>query len=262
MVARPSKRVVKSGVMAIALTLAAAAPCALAEAEFRCAALLPSTTRSPPYAKARGEARCEGYFAQNVSQPFIEVVSLTRYRPDAAQAGTGALQIKASTTVATRLLIQPLGPSTFYRVDAGLAAGQALSWSAAPMLRATGLRVADLGFVARQAEVASAAPADVPVLVPVSVQPAVDEPATAYALLRVSVAVTSMAARSYRLEGGTSVAMDGTWRTMPGTPLDAWDAIALPIALPADQLPLNVDVRAIGTDAKPLPLLRFVVLVR
>lgn len=230
-----------------------ASPAGRAQTEFRCAPLLPSATRAPAYERVAGERRCEGFFDQTVSQAFVELLSLTRHRPDRVPAVADApLQLRGGT--ARTLVIQPLRPSPFYRVDAALAPDQPLSWNAAPMLKATGLRLADLGFLARRA----APDADASAVVPVSLPAAVDDPATAYAVLRVSVPVASIAARRYRI-GDAAGAVAGDWQRLPGTPLDAWDTIVLPIALPTDGQPVSVDVRAIDKGGGLLPLLHFVV---
>jgi hypothetical protein len=238
------------GAMVLAV---AAVQLALAQPEFRCAPLLPSASRSPPYTRVAGEDRCEGYFDQTVSQPFVELLSLTRHRPDAQPpAASQPLQIRLRSGMAAQLVIQPVRPSPFYRVDARLASDRALAWDAAPMLASTGLRLSDLGFLARAA---SPEPGTLAV-VPVSLPPAIDEAAMAYAVLRVSVPVTSIAARHYRL--GAGAAASGAWRELPGAPLYAWDSIVLPLELASDGLDTRVDVHAVGADGRLLPLLQFV----
>jgi hypothetical protein len=223
-----------------------------AEPQFQCASVLPSATRTPAYARIGSEARCEGYFEQTVSQPFIELLSLTRQRPDAAPSGVATTQIRARPDVAAQLLIQPLAPSPFYRVDAALTPGQTLAWDPKPMLQSTGLRPADLGLLART-RLTDPGPQAV---VPVSLTPGVDEP-IAYAVLRVSVAVSAMASRSYPLP--LNEAEPSAWRALPGTPLYAWQTIVLPVELAADGHDRGIDVRAIGKDGQPLPLLQFIV---
>jgi hypothetical protein len=231
----------------------AAMQLALAQSEFRCAPLLPSASRSPPYTRVAGEERCEGYFDQTVSQPFVELLSLTRHRPDAQpRAASQPLQIRSRSGVPAQLVIQPVRPSPFYRVDARFAADRVLAWDAGPMLASTGLRLSDLGFLARAA---SPDPGTLAVM-PVSLPPAIDDAAMAYAVLRASVPVTSIAARHYRLGAGT--AASGAWRELPGTPLYAWDSIVLPLELASDGLDTRVDVRAVGADGRLLPLLQFV----
>lgn len=231
---------------------------------FRCAPVLPSASRAPSYARVPGEERCEGYFEQTVSQPFIELLSLTRHRPGAplpATPSAGPMQISARAASPLQLSIQPLRPSPFYRVDARLAPGRALAWHAAPMLASTGLRLSELGFLARAA---SADPAT-PRVAPLSLASPGGDAATAYAVLRVSVPVASVAARQY-LPGAAA----GGWRELPGTPLFEWDTIVLPIVLPVappdapagDTPDLRVDVRAVGADGGLLPMLQFDVVGR
>ncbi|MBS0342832.1 MAG: hypothetical protein JSS56_20150, partial [Proteobacteria bacterium] len=50
-------------------------------AEFHCADLKPSDVDKPPYERISGQMRCEGFYIKNVSQPFIELVSLTASTP-------------------------------------------------------------------------------------------------------------------------------------------------------------------------------------
>lgn len=112
-----------------------ASPAGRAETEFRCAPLLPSATRTPAYERVAGESRCEGFFDQTVSQAFVELLSLTRHRPDRGPSvAAGPLQLRSGTARAV-LVIQPLRPSPFYRVDAALAPDRPLDWNAAPMLK-------------------------------------------------------------------------------------------------------------------------------
>lgn len=235
----------------ITLVATALAMAAAQAAEFQCAPLLPSASRAPPYSRVPGQERCEGYFEQTVSQPFIALLSLTRTRPDAPQlAAAKVLQIRARAAAPLQLTIQPLRPSPFYRVDGRLAAGRALEWNAAPMLTSTGLRLSDLGFLAR----AASSDPDTPLVAPLSLSPAVDDGTLAYAVLRVSVPVKSIAARQYRPGAGA-----GSWRELPGTPLFEWDTIVLPIPIAANEPDLRVDVRAVGTDGSLLPMLQFAV---
>ena len=247
--AAAGRRLAASVCLALCLALPAAA-----QPDFHCASVQPSASKSPPYRRIAGEARCEGYFEQTVSQPFVELVSLTREVPGVAPAGGAtALRIRGTAPVASQLVIQPLRPSPFYRVDAPLDAGSALQWDAQPMLRATGLRMADLGFVAR----AAIPGADMPAAVPVALGTGDADPRTAYAVVRASVAVSAVAARRYRMEGGD--AATAAWRELPGPPLYAWDPLVLPIELPADGRDVRIDVRALGADGRPLPILRFIV---
>ena len=155
-----------------------------------------------------------------------------------------------------QLLIQPVRPSPFYRVDTRLAAGRTLDWNPAPMLASTGLRLSDLGFLAR----AASGEPNTPAVAPLSLLPGADDAALAYAVLRVSVQVASIASRQYRLGAASGATAPGRWRELPGTPLYAWDTIVLPIELATDGFEHHVDVRAVGTDGQLLPLLQFVLL--
>ena len=228
-----------------ALLLAGAAP----GAEFRCADVKPSDSRLPPYQRVAGQVRCEGFYDRNVSQPFIELVSLTG---SALPAQDGApLLIGASRRVATQLIVHPLRPAPFYRVDALVEPAQSLRWDPAPMLEATGLRLRDLGFLALAADRNSTM-----TVVPVTFGAAqADAPPTLQAVLRVSVPVASMAWRRLRLDGvddGT-----GAWREIPGPARFAWERVPFALDVPADGRGVGVDVQAIDAAGKVLPLLRF-----
>jgi hypothetical protein len=241
--------------------VAAALPPARAEpARFQCAALVPNTVQLPAYGPVAGEARCEGFYVKNVSQPFIEVVSLTREPPGSWSAGAeGVLQFRALAPLDTHLLVQPLRPSPLYRADLGLTRGATLRWHGAPMLQATGLKWRDLGFVATLAT-----DADLPALVPVSTSSSTStETATAddadsriaYAVLRPSVAITQLMWRSYRMAGTDNPTE--AWQRIDGPPLFAWERIALPITLPADGHGMRIDVRGLDGQGQAIPLLQF-----
>ena len=243
--------------VAVALVLSGAAASAAAQA-FECAPLAPSATRAPAYTAVAGQARCEGFFESKVSQPFIEIVSLTRGAPPAVLP----LQLRVDAKSAARLVVQPQRSGPFYRVDAALPAGQVLAWDAAPMLAATGLRLADLGFLGVVRTAGATAP--VTLLAPVVLGAPTPEPTPtrviATAVVRVSVAVSSVAWRSYRLGVDAGPASARAWATLPGSQLFAWQRIGVPIELPADGRGLHVDVQAVSADdGQALPLLRFAI---
>lgn len=249
---RPAATAVRCGVHALAaLGLHAAQGQAPV---FQCPSLVASTVRQPAYAPVPGQSRCEGFFVKNVSQPFIELVSLTQAAPGSwAAAGASGLTLSASRRLDTHLLIQPLRSSPLYRVDARLRRDGGLAWDSAPMLQATGLALRDLGFLA---VIAASGSTDVPAFVPVATQalgPAVGS--KAYAVLRPSVAVSAIAWRGYRI-GGPELPDPG-WRDVSGPPLFAWERIALPIPLPADGHGLRIDVRALDSQGQAMPLLQF-----
>ena len=220
---------------------------------FQCAPLVASTSRQPAYGRVSGQARCEGFYQKNVSQPFLELVSLTRTPLGAIAADSeGKLALGGSTKIDTRLLIQPMRSNPLYRVDAPLPRGTTLVWGTGTMLQATGLRLRDLGFLAL-----AASGADPIALAPVGT-PAVDNGATAYAVLRSSVALSSLAWRGYRI-GAPPISPTG-WQTLISSPLFAWERIELSIPMPADGRRLRIDVRGLDSQGQDLPLLQFVVL--
>ena len=232
---------------------------------FQCAALKPSSSRAPAYGGVTGQSRCEGFFEKTVSQPFIELLSLTRGAPPSASASAGAasvpLELRADVRAAARLVVQPLPSSPFYRVDAALPSGQALSWDAAPMLAATRQPLSRLGFLALVAS-ASASPDALPALAPVAFTPqALQEGRVVYAVVRVSVDVASVAWRGYRVGSDAAAASaNSAWTDLPDSHLYAWKHITLTIPMPADGKGLRVDVQAVGAaNAQSLPLLRFAI---
>ena len=221
---------------------------AVSAADFRCADLKPSASRQPAYQRADGQSRCEGFYDRNVSQPFIELVSLTA-APPVAQAGT-TLEISASRRWPTQLIVQPLRPAPFYRVDAPIGADQSVRWDAATMLDAARLRLRDLGFLALAPELDGTL-----TVVPVGFAPSPVEARTPpQAVLRISVPVARLAWRSLRLDGSDG---SGTWRDIPGPARFAWERVPLALEMPADGHGMRVEVQATDADGKVLPLLRF-----
>src|SRR5262245_7214866 len=133
------------GVALSMLLLATQAP-----AQTPCAAVAPSELRKPAYAAANGPTRCEGFYERNVSQPFVELVSLTQNTPGAwATDAQGQLTLRGHARIDLRLTVQPMRSTPLYRMDAELPRGSALAWNPAPMLQATSLRLRDLGLLAR-----------------------------------------------------------------------------------------------------------------
>jgi hypothetical protein len=224
-------------------------------ADFRCADLKPSESRQPPYQRVAGQVRCEGFYDRNVSQPFVELVSLTAGAPTSQD--DGPLQIGGSRRLPVQLIVQPLRPAPFYRVDALIEPAQLLRWAAAPMLEATGLRLRDLGFLALAPERDGTM-----TVVPVTFALAAASPASpapnaqpAQAVLRVSVPVATLAWRRLRLDGSDD---GGTaWREIPGPPRFAWERVPFALDLPTDGRGALVDVQAVDAAGKVLPLLRF-----
>ena len=245
-----------SSLVVVAVSLAASlwAPAfAAAPVRFECAPLSASTSRQPAYGPVPGQARCEGFYAKNVSQPFIEIVSLTRSLPDTwTAASDGRLDLRGTRKADLRLLIQPMRSNPLYRVDAALPHDTTFPWDTGTMLQATGLRLRDLGFLARVDR-----GTDRVVLAPVSVPAGGDAP-SAYAVLRPSVDVSEIAWRHYR--PGLPADPSTAWEKLPGGALFAWERVVLPIALPADGHGLHIDVRALDGDHQALPLLEFAIL--
>jgi len=249
-----------------ALVRCTIALCALANAAshaqgFDCAPLIPSSNRTPPYGPSGGPGQCEGFFEKTVSQPFVELLSLTRGEgPRATDMPGGALELQAASPRPLRLIVQPLRSRPYYRVDLQLAAGASRRWDPAGMLAATGLRLGDLGFLANAdpAGATGAASGEPAAFAPVAVRTADRSATTAQAILRVSVPVASLAWRSYPV--GAATASPAQWNTLADSRLLQWQRLALPIALPATEHPLRIDVEAIDAkDGRALPQLHFLV---
>lgn len=247
------------GVVATVLVLLTGTCAAVAQG-FECAPLAPSSARSPVYRMVVGQSRCEGFFDKTVSQPFLELVSLTRGLPLATPiVGTGVtagvLEIHANAKGALRLVVQPQRSNPFYRVDAALQGGQTLTWNPAPMLKATGLPLSDLGFIALAGS-NLAAPGNVTAVAPVAFTAKALGEKHVYAVVRVSVDVSRVAWRIY--SKGVAATPASAWVEMPGATLFAWQRITLPIELPGDGKDWSVDVEAeASNNSQALPLLRF-----
>ena len=243
----------------LAVLVLVAAPAGVQAQAFECARLQPAVGRVPAYGLVDGTARCEGFFARNVSQPFIELVSLTRGPAVGAEAAAASLfELRADARMPLRLLVQPLRSGPFYRVDAPLAPGQSLRWDSSPMLAATGLRAADLGFLAL-APSRQANPSALTAVAPLALSPQAREARQALAVVRVSVPVSSIAWRAYR--AGAEAGPPAAWADLPNAQLYAWQRTAITIDLPPDGKGLRVDVQAVAAeDGRALPLLRFAIL--
>jgi hypothetical protein len=221
----------------------------------------PSTTRSPAYQLIPGQARCEGFFDKTVSQTFVELVSLTRGLPPVAEVtgGSPALQlvIHANMKGPVRLVVQPQRSSPFYRVDAAMQGGLALTWDAGPMLRETGLALPDLGFIA-MVDTEPASPGTITAIAPVAFTPGAQQNQRVFAVVRASVDISSLAWRAQVRGSAASTAAE--WVEVPNSQKFAWQRITLPIELPVDGNGLRVDVQAVSAiGAQALPLLSFTV---
>lgn len=275
MIQRARRSAVSATAVAVAIAAAAATAVALPvqaqprDAGFACAAVEPSRSRAPAYRRLPGKAHCEGFFERSVSQPFVELVSLTAGLPLADEAGT-QITMRAMAAVPASLVVQPLRSGPFYRVDAALDPAAVWRWDAAPMLQATGLKWRDIGFLARARTVgtsADSAPAFVPVAIAAGpdigitgTAPAATVPGgpaagtapaapSAHAVLRASVRLSSLAWR----------AAGGPWRPASGA-LYAFQRVAIAIDLPAGGQALDVDVQGLDADGAALPMLQFGVL--
>ncbi|MCR5867255.1 hypothetical protein [Aquincola sp. J276] len=226
---------------------------------FECARVQPSSSRMPAYRPVPDAARCEGFYERTVSQPFVELVSLTRAPLPPTTTGPLVWQAEA-TGPALRLTVLPQRSTPFYRADAELPPGRPVAWDPAPMLAATGLRLADLGFLAVPLATSAAGStpghAD-PVFVPLSPAGQAAPPLQAHAVLRVSVDV---AAIRWRAAPDAPGAAASAWSELPGSRLFAWQRSTLPLLLPADGGSQRIEVQAVAAaDGRALPLLRFVV---
>lgn len=217
--------------------------------DFACAALRPSTSQSPAYGPVAGQARCEGFFDQSVAQSFVELVSLTR---GAAQLETPMATLAVTSPLAVRLTIQPLAAAPFYRIDGPLSIAQPWAWDARPMLQSTGLQPEDIGFLAQ----ASATADNLGRVAPVSMSSTPPARTAAFATLRASVALSSLAWRVYDT---SAQAPTPIWRQRD-QPAYAWQPVAVALDLPDPARSVRVDVRARDAMGQSLPMLSFIVL--
>jgi hypothetical protein len=224
---------------------------------FECPPVKPSESRRPAYGPVAGQAICAGFFEKSVSQPFVELVSLTRGPGLQGDAVPAALQLQAASRMPLHLLVQPMRSTPLYRVDADLLPGQGLQWDPRPMLADTGLRPADIGFVARAA---ARGPAGTTAVAPVALTAAAGDSDKAVATVRASVEITSLAWRSYRL--GAAAKSPPQWTEVPESQRYAFQRIEIPVELPADGKAIGVDIEARDAKKNPLPMLRLTIVGR
>lgn len=217
--------------------------------DFQCAPLLPSASQLPGYSRISGQQRCEGFFRQSVSQPFVELVSVTRN----ASRLTENIALAWIAASSARILIQPLRASPFYRIDAALVAGHPFEWNPQPMLSATGLLPTDLGFLAVVSP-SRAQGADLLQVVPLSLPSTGRE--GVFVTIRPSVALSALHWREYLPDQP-----GGDWRSFDGPAPFAWQPIPLALSsLVAQQKGVRVDIRTSDRKGRSLPMLSFVVL--
>jgi hypothetical protein len=215
-------------------------------AEFKCAALRPSASRSPPYGPIANQTRCEGFFEKTVSQPFLELVSLTRGTPQLQ----GAQSTKITAKGASRLVVHPLRDVPLYRVDVNLENASEFEFAPKGMLDATGLATNELGFLA-YVETPSG---DMRRFAPVALSSQASTSAIGTMVIRPSVDIGSIAWRSYPKGSGS----DSEWTRIAGNVFYAWRLVTAEIRLSEDA-PHQFDVRATDPSGRALPLLSFVV---
>lgn len=221
----------------------------------QCATVRPSSMLKPAYARVAKSDFCEGFYERDVSQPFLELVSFTMDPPEAF-ARMGKLdRIKlqpAGVSMAAMLSIQPLSVSVLYRVDASLAAG-GLEWSSKQLRSATGLSLADVGFLATAGRTASGAL----IVVPLTVENTVKDAKTAFVVVRVSAKTTSLKWRAYPTHRTQAQSPDWHETLEADQPLYPWESTTVSIPLSADGAGLTVEIKGKVTgavSAEPLRL--------
>lgn len=217
--------------------------------DFQCAPLLPSASQLPGYSRIPGQQRCEGFFRQSVSQPFVELMSVTRN----ASRLTESIALSWKAPSSARILIQPLRAAPFYRIDAALVAGHPFEWNPQSMLSVTGLRPTDLGFLAVVSPSRSQS-ADLLHVVPLTLPSTGGD--SVFVTIRPSVALSALHWREYPPDQP-----GGDWLTFDGPAPFAWQPIPIALSsLTAEQKGVRVDIRTSDRKGKLLPILSFVVL--
>jgi hypothetical protein len=217
---------------------------ALAADAFECARVEPSKERTPSYGLVTGERRCEGFFRQSIAGPYLEVVSLIVAGSSAGPAGA-PLKLRAPSS-ASRLVVTPLPQGVAYRVDLPNA-GPETQWQAQPMLDATALRKAELGFLGIVTDPSKAGMN----LAPVTIGEGAGSGKTV-AIVRTSVQTQEM--RWRRLDGGDTSA---PWSTIEGGALDPWGRTYIRLDTPSAEKPALVQVEARRPGGEALPILEF-----
>jgi hypothetical protein len=221
---------------------------------FDCPPITPSTARQPAYGPVADRSRCEGFFDKTVSQPFLELVSLTRGPGLRADVARAPLELSAASRVPLHLLVQPVSSLPYYRMDTQLKPGQALRWDPTRMLSDTGVPPSELGFLALATR---QPPTGITAVAPVALSAAAQTLPQAIAIVRPSVDIASLEWRSYRL----GVDASSQWIQVPNAQRYAWHRVEVAIALPADGKAVAVDFQARDDkDGKWLPILRLMLL--
>jgi hypothetical protein len=219
---------------------------------YRCPPITPDDSKEPQYRRRTDPVRCEGYFTRNVSQKYIEIISLTLGGEARPNETVRKLSLSAPLLPSSRqasLLIQPLGAHPFYRVDLPIATAP-IGWNADQMLDLTGLKLARVGFLA----VLEVAEPNLLEVTPVSVTEESRSSTEAVAKIRVSVPVTSM---RYRVLPMTGSAAGAQWRNVPEPQLFAWELGTVKFNLARGGQ--RIEVLATDENKRRLPLLRFTV---
>lgn len=227
------------------------APCTRAD-DFKCPDVMPDVMADLKYQRLSKPTRCEGYYTREVSQSYVELVSLVSGELSDPPAGSAGISLKAvwlpEAGQKARLLIQPLGARPLYRVDIPVG-HELIAWDHKPMLEATGLKLSRIGFLAVLPDLPNARPAFTPVSSSASDG---DSPVTA--TVRVSVKVRSM---RYRVIAPVGSGIPKAWQRVPDMPLYAWDSARIKLPIRSAGGPYRIEVEAVDESDKKLPLLRF-----
>lgn len=219
-----------------------------ADDSFECARLEPSRERTPAYGPVSGERRCEGFFRQSIAGQYLEVISLITAGSSGGFPGS-PLKLRAATR-ATRLVISPLPQGVAYRVDLSNT-GEEIAWRAQSMLDATGLRLAELGFLAL---VPDATPNGKNIAA-VSIGDAAGD-GKMVAIIRSSVQTQEM--RWRRLDAVASGNPPASWTTLEGGAVAPWGRAYIRLdASPGGAKPSLIQVEARRPGGEALPILEF-----
>jgi hypothetical protein len=199
------------------------------------------------YAQISGQAGCEGYVEEEISASYLEVMSL--FRKGADVFSVRPLQFFASRSAA-RFVVRPLFTTISYRADLPNDPSGA-TWDPQQMLRLTGLRIEDLGFLALSPASNERRLSVVPVAIGTS-----DAGGASVAVIRTSVNTKEVHWRMLPARPKR----DEKWR-LAATSVDKWGLVEIELArATGTEGPFVVQVRARDDAGDLLPVLEFLVL--
>ena len=217
-------------------------------APFPCPAVKADPQRQPSYAPSADRTRCEGFVSQDVAAPYLEVVSLVRM---GSQLPTADKPFEFRTqAIAAKVVVLPLVQGVAYRVDMALPAAGA-RWTPSQMLKATGLALDNLGFLA---PLPTSSP-DLLALTPVSVGDGTAGTG-AIGIVRTSTATREM---RWRMTPDPRDHMSGKWTLVPNGAVGKWGLVPIQLPLPPALASSSavIEVEGHQVDGSLMPILQF-----